>query len=83
MPVQFLSDEQAAAYGVFTGDPSATEVERFFYLDDADRNLVAQRRPDSHGWGICLGRYAFATRAVDGLRPLRDPSARDDSDDEP
>jgi len=41
MPVEFLSDEQAAAYGSFTGEPSPAEVERFFYLDDADRDLIA------------------------------------------
>ena len=31
MPVEFLSDEQVAAYGRFTGELSAGEVERFFY----------------------------------------------------
>jgi len=43
MPVEFLSDEQVGAYGRFTGELSAAEVERFFYLDDADRNLIARR----------------------------------------
>jgi hypothetical protein len=38
--VEFLSDEQVAAYGRFTGELSAGEVERFFYLDDADRHLI-------------------------------------------
>ncbi len=37
MPVEFLSDEQAAAYGRFDGPPSQAELERFFFLDDADR----------------------------------------------
>jgi hypothetical protein len=44
MPVEFLSDEQVAAYGRFTGELPAGELERFFYLDDADRDLVARRR---------------------------------------
>ena len=52
MPVEFLSDEQVAAYGRFTGELSAGEVERFFYLDDADRNLIARRRSDHHRLGF-------------------------------
>jgi hypothetical protein len=34
MPVEFLSDDQAAAYGRFGGAPSRVELERFFFLDD-------------------------------------------------
>jgi hypothetical protein len=30
MPVEFLSDEQVAAYGRFTGELPAGELERFF-----------------------------------------------------
>ena len=57
MPVEFLSDEQAAAYGRFTGESPAGELERFFYLDDADRDLVARRRSDHHrlGFAVQLG----------------------------
>jgi Domain of unknown function (DUF4158)/Tn3 transposase DDE domain len=57
MPVEFLSDEQVGAYGRFTGELSAAEVERFFYLDDADRNLIARRRSDHHrlGFAVQLG----------------------------
>jgi TnpA family transposase len=69
MPVEFLSDEQAAAYGRFTGELSTTELERFFYLDDADRNLIARRRSDHHrlGFAVQLG----TVRAVG--RFLEDP----------
>jgi hypothetical protein len=35
MPVEFLSDDQAAVYGVFSGPPSAAELDKFFLLDDA------------------------------------------------
>jgi hypothetical protein len=35
--VEFLSDEQASVFGRFVGEPSCAELERFFYLDDADR----------------------------------------------
>lgn len=64
-----FSDEQAAAYGAFTSDPSPAEVERFFYLDDADRSLIARRRSDSHrlGFAVQLG----TVRAVG--RFLEDP----------
>ncbi len=57
MPVEFLSDEQVAAYGCFVGSPSRAEVERFFYLDDADRDLIARRRSDSQrlGFAVQLG----------------------------
>jgi Domain of unknown function (DUF4158) len=69
VPVEFLSDEQVAAYGCFVGDPQRPELERFFYLDDADRNLIARRRSDHHrlGFAVQLG----TVRAVG--RFLEDP----------
>ena len=47
MPVEFLTDEQAAAYGTFAEVPMRSELERFFYLDDVDRDLIALRRTRS------------------------------------
>jgi hypothetical protein len=44
--VEFLSDEQVAAYGRFGGSPTRVELERSFFLNDADRELVEQRRRD-------------------------------------
>jgi len=69
MPVEFLSDEQVSTYGRLPSEPSAAEVERFFYLDDADRSLVARRRSDHHrlGFAVQLG----TVRAVG--RFLEDP----------
>ncbi|MDP9393795.1 MAG: DUF4158 domain-containing protein [Actinomycetota bacterium] len=61
MPVEFLSDEQAAAYGRFNGPPSQPELERFFFLDDADRELVSRRRGEHNqlGFAVQLGTVRF------------------------
>ena len=60
MPVEFLTDEQAEAYGSFTEVPTRPELERFFFVDD-DRDLIALRRTDAHRLGmavqICTVRY--------------------------
>jgi TnpA family transposase len=52
--VEFLSDDQVAAYGRFAGPPERAELERFFFLDDADRALVARRRGDHNRLGFAL-----------------------------
>jgi len=65
--VEFLSDEHVAAYGRFAVEPSSAELERFFYLDDADRDLVARRRSDHHrlGFAVQLGTVRALGRFLD------------------
>ncbi|UFQ99888.1 DUF4158 domain-containing protein [Streptomyces sp. Go40/10] len=59
--MEFLTDEQAAVYGTFGEVPTRPELERFFFLDDDDRDLIALRRSDGHRLGmalqICTVRY--------------------------
>jgi hypothetical protein len=53
-----LSDDQAAAYGRFAGSRPAGAV---FFLEDADRALIARRRGDHNwlGFGLQLGTVRF------------------------
>ncbi|MEV6940839.1 Tn3 family transposase [Streptomyces sp. NPDC051172] len=52
MPVEFLTDAQAAAYAAYEGAPSRTELERFFFLDDADRELIEGKRRSHNRLGF-------------------------------
>ncbi|MFI6803077.1 DUF4158 domain-containing protein [Streptosporangium canum] len=54
MPVEFLTDEQAAAYGRFVEELTRPELERFFFLNDVDRDLIALRRTTAHQLGFAV-----------------------------
>ncbi|MFD8916087.1 DUF4158 domain-containing protein [Streptomyces sp. NPDC059575] len=74
MPVEFLTDEQAEAYGTFTEVPTRPELERFFFLDDDDRDLIALRRTDAHrlGMAVQIGTVRYVGRFL-GEDPLAVP----------
>ncbi len=61
MPVNFLTQEQEKSYGKYTGNLSREELERYFYLDEQDQNLVNTRRGDHNKLGfaiqICTARF--------------------------
>jgi succinate dehydrogenase/fumarate reductase-like Fe-S protein len=50
VPVEFLSDDQAAAYERFVGDLSRSELEGFFLLDSTALDLIANKRGDHNRW---------------------------------
>ena len=54
MPVEFLSDAEAAAYGRFDGSLSREELDRVFFLDDADRELIDKRRGAANRLGFAV-----------------------------
>ncbi|MDQ2815927.1 MAG: DUF4158 domain-containing protein, partial [Actinomycetota bacterium] len=54
MPVEFLSDQEAAAYGHYGAGVPQADLERFFYLDDADLKLLGRRQGDHNRLGFCL-----------------------------
>jgi len=40
VPVEFLSDEEAARFGRYDGPPTRAELEKLFFLEDADKKEV-------------------------------------------
>ncbi|WP_017555921.1 DUF4158 domain-containing protein [Nocardiopsis baichengensis] len=54
MPVDFLTDEQAARYGRYAEPPSRAHVDRFFHLDDADWELIAPKRREANRLGFAV-----------------------------
>ncbi|WP_248960274.1 DUF4158 domain-containing protein [Sphaerisporangium perillae] len=49
-----MSDDEAAAYGRYLGEPTRVKPEKIFFLDDADRKLIARRHGDHHRLGFAL-----------------------------
>lgn len=56
MPVEFLSDDEVAAYGAYSRSLTRKQLDTLFFLDDEDRALVGKRRGDHMRLGFALQR---------------------------
>jgi hypothetical protein len=75
VPVEFLSDQEAAAYGRFGGPPPPrAELERAFFLDDADRALIGRHRGEHNRLGFALQLTTVRSLGVFLADPLEVPS---------
>jgi len=54
MPVNFLSNEQQARYGVYPTELTDAELSKYFHLDDKDQELIAACRRDYNKLGYAL-----------------------------
>jgi len=49
VPVEFLSDGEASAYGAYRGAPSQSDLEKLFFLDFSHRPSMCTRRAEYAG----------------------------------
>lgn len=75
VPVEFLTDEQVARFGRFGEVPSQAELERFFFLDDADRELVGRHRGEHNRLGFSLQLATVRYLGTFLADPLKVPTA--------
>jgi hypothetical protein len=54
MPVEFLTDDEAAAYGQYAGPPIQEDLDRVFFLDGDDLELVGRHRGEHMRAGFAL-----------------------------
>jgi len=57
----FVLQDSGSRYGRYTGDPSRAQLDRYFHLDAADRELVDVRRGERNrlGFAVQLGTARF------------------------
>ncbi|HEX4101791.1 MAG: DUF4158 domain-containing protein [Pseudonocardiaceae bacterium] len=54
VPVEFLSDQEAVAFGRYGDSVPQVDLDRFFFLDDAERKLVTGLRGDHNRLGFSV-----------------------------
>lgn len=69
-----MTDDEAAAYGRFTGPPSRADLERVFFLDDEDRAQIEQRRGQHMRLGFALQLVTVRWLGTFLEDPLQGPS---------
>ncbi|GLW06870.1 hypothetical protein Misp01_20000 [Microtetraspora sp. NBRC 13810] len=72
MPVEFLSDEQAERFASFQGPPSRAQLEKYFFLDDTDHEVIDAKRRDHNrlGFSVQLGVVRFLRRFLPDPRQV-------------
>ncbi|GHF58271.1 TnpA family transposase [Deinococcus metalli] len=75
MPVEFLSDEQAARYGQYHQPLTPEQLTRYFYLSEEDHAFIARRRRDRNrlGCAVQLGTLRYLGNFLP--EPTRVPDA--------
>ena len=54
MPVESLTDDEAAAYGPYAAAPSQVDLKQVFFFDDDDLSLAGRHRGEHMRAGFAL-----------------------------
>lgn len=54
MPVDFLTSEQKARYGKFSGEPNEMQLSRYFILDETDLEFISKCRGEQNRLAVAL-----------------------------
>jgi len=69
MPVEFLTDDEAASFGRYGDSVPQADLERFFFLNDGDRAMVAALRGDHNRLGFSI--QLATVRYIGSSSPIR------------
>lgn len=74
MPVNFLTDEQNQTYARYHDKLTQAQLDKYFYLDDRDRNLIESCRRNYNKLGYALQLTAVRFLGTFLANPLDVPS---------